>query len=64
MRFRRVKQSPVEFLVISEHQSSIFIEKSMLMRITSGIMLEIVYRPSIFFTQEQSHGRNSMHQYL
>lgn len=52
MRFCRVRQSPPEFLAIKEEQANaILIEKSMLMRIKTGSLLEFDYRPSIFFIE-------------
>ena len=52
MRFCRVRQSPPEFLAIKEEQANaILIEKSMLMRIRTGSLLEFDYRPSVFLIE-------------
>jgi hypothetical protein len=39
MRFKRIQQSPAEFIIVEEEQSTVFIEKSILMRIKTGLLL-------------------------
>ena len=65
LRFRRVRQTPPEFLVIKdESPNAIFIEKSMLMRIKTGSFLEFIYRPSDFYISEHQEGKEMLLKYF